>query len=111
MRPPIATWLWDYRPGWWKSDLAAGATTAAVVVPQAMAYAAVAGLPVEVGLYCSLAAMLTYPVLGTSRPLSVTTTSAIAMLTATEVAAVTSVHPALSPVSIAVVLAFLVGVI
>ena len=49
MRPPIATWLWDYRPGWWKSDLAAGATTAAVVVPQAMAYAAVAGLPVEVG--------------------------------------------------------------
>jgi high affinity sulfate transporter 1 len=111
MRSPLASWLSVYQPGWWKADLTAGATAAAVVIPQAMAYAAVAGLPVEVGLYCSLAAMLTYPLLGSSRPLSVTTTSAIAMLTATEVAAVASVQPAVSPVAIAVVLAFLVGAI
>jgi high affinity sulfate transporter 1 len=110
MRSPFASWLWDYKPGWWKADLIAGATTAAVVIPQAMAYAAVAGLPVEVGLYCSLAAMLTYPLLGSSRPLSVTTTSSLAMLTATAVAAAAAVRPAASPVSIAVTLALLVGV-
>lgn len=111
MRSPLASWLWDYKPTWWKADLTAGATAAAVVIPQAMAYAAVAGLPVEVGLYCSLAAMLTYPLLGSSRPLSVTTTSAIAMLTATEVAAVASAQPSVAPVAIAVTLAFLVGAI
>ena len=61
-------------------------TTAAVVIPQAMAYATIAGLPVEVGLYTAIVPLLVYALLGTSRPLSVTTTSTIAVLTAAALA-------------------------
>jgi SulP family sulfate permease len=110
-RFPIAAWLIGYKPAWARADLVAGLTTAAVVIPQAMAYAAVAGLPVEVGLYCSLAAMLVYPLLGSSRPLSVSTTSSIAMLTASEVVVMTASHPGLKATAIAATLALLVGAV
>src|SRR5256885_7135631 len=88
MKFPIATWLFTYRLEWLRADAVAGLTAAAVVIPKAMAYAVIAGLPVEAGLYTAFAAMLVYPLLGSSRPLSVTTTSAIAMLTAAEVVAI-----------------------
>jgi MFS superfamily sulfate permease-like transporter len=65
-------WLRSYQKGWLRFDLVAGLTTAAVVIPKAMAYAAIAGLPLEVGLYTSLIPLVVYAVLGTSRPLSVT---------------------------------------
>src|SRR5580704_13245353 len=106
---PIGGWLFSYRPAWLRSDLVAGLTAAAVVIPQAMAYAALAGLPVQAGLYCALTAMLVYPLLGSSRPLSVTTTSAIAMLTASEIAAAASTHPGIPATSVAATLALLVG--
>ena len=109
MRFPIAAWLIGYKPAWVRADLVAGLTAAAVVIPQAMAYAAVAGLPVQVGLYCSLAAMLVYPLLGGSRPLSVSTTSSLAMLTESEVVAMTGSHPGLQAAAIAATLALLVG--
>ena len=85
---PIAGWLPRYQPAWLRFDLVAGLTAAAVVIPQAMAYAAIAGLPVQVGLYTALVPMLIYVLLGTSRPLSVSSTSTISMLTATELARV-----------------------
>ena len=44
-------WLFRYPKKWLRLDLVAGLTTAAVVIPKAMAYATIAGLPVEVGLY------------------------------------------------------------
>ena len=78
---PIAGWLRTYKPGWLRYDAIAGVTTAAVVIPKALAYATIAGLPVEFGLYTSLIPMLIYAMLGTSRPLSMTTTSTIAILT------------------------------
>ncbi len=80
---PIAAWLPRYPRNWWQSDITAGLTAAAVVIPQAMAYAAIAGLPVQVGLYTALVPMGIYALFGTSRPLSVSTTSTIAILTAT----------------------------
>ncbi len=80
---PVLEWLPRYSRRWWQADITAGLTTAAVVIPQAMAYAAIAGLPVQVGLYTALVPMLIYALLGTSRPLSVSTTSTIAILTAT----------------------------
>jgi sulfate permease, SulP family len=70
-----------------KADIPAGVTTAAVVIPQAMAYATIAGLPVQVGLYTAIVPLLVYALVGTSRPLSVSTTSTIAALTAVAVAA------------------------
>jgi high affinity sulfate transporter 1 len=106
----IASWLFNYDSKWFKADLVAGLTTAAVAIPKAMAYAVIAGLPVEIGLYTALAASLIYPLLGSSRPLSVTTTSAIAMLSAT-VIATASVHSATPATSIAATLAALVGLI
>jgi high affinity sulfate transporter 1 len=85
---PVLSWLPGYPAGWLRFDLVAGLTAAAVVIPQAMAYAAIAGLPVQVGLYTALVPMLIYVLLGTSRPLSVSSTSTISMLTATELARV-----------------------
>lgn len=79
-------WLHGYRREWLRPDLIAGVTTGAVVIPKAMAYASIAGLPVEVGLYVALVSPVAYALLGTSRPLSVSTTSTIAILTASELA-------------------------
>jgi high affinity sulfate transporter 1 len=74
-------WLRGYDKKWLRSDLTAGLTGASVVVPQAMAYAAIAGLPLGTGLYTALIPLVVYAIMGTSRPLSVTTTSTIAILT------------------------------
>ena len=77
----------------WKTDVAAGLTTAAVALPKAMAYAAVAGLPLQLGLYTGIVPVVAYAALGTSRSLSVTTTSTLAILTA---AVLADVAPAAS---------------
>jgi sulfate permease, SulP family len=79
---PAFGWLPSYDRTWLRGDVVAGLTAAAVVVPQAMAYGAIAGLPLVVGLYTALVPLMLYAVMGTSRPLSVTTTSTIAILTA-----------------------------
>src|SRR5215469_2161766 len=78
----ITDWLFGYRKECLRPDLIAGLTTAAVVIPKAMAYATIAGLPVQVGLYTAFVPMIIYAMLGTSRPLSVSTTTTIAILTA-----------------------------
>jgi len=67
-----------------RSDLVAGLTAAAVVLPKAMAYATVAGLPVAVGLYTAFVPMLIYALLGSSRALSVSTTTTLAILAGTQ---------------------------
>lgn len=63
-------------------------TTAAVVVPKAMATATIAGLPIELGLYTALAPMAIYAAMGTSRTLSMSTTSTLGMLTGAALAEV-----------------------
>jgi SulP family sulfate permease len=87
--PPLA-WLRGYQRPWVRSDLLAGVTAAAIVVPKALAYATVAGLPIQVGLYTCFVPMLVYAWMGTSRPLSVSTTTTLAILTGT---ALTQVVP------------------
>jgi high affinity sulfate transporter 1 len=76
----ILGWLFGYQTDWLRYDVIAGLITAAVVIPKAMAYATIAGLPVQVGLYTVFLPMLIYAVLGTSRPLSVSTTTTLAIL-------------------------------
>jgi sulfate permease, SulP family len=83
-RLPLLAWVSDYRRDWLGSDLVAGLTTAAVVIPKALAYATVAGLPLQVGLYTAFVPLIIYAAFGTSRPLSVTTSATLAILTATE---------------------------
>src|SRR5512147_1640340 len=65
-------------------DVVAGLTAAAVVLPKAMAYATVAGLPVAVGLYTAFIPMAIYALLGSSRVLSVSSTTTLAILTGTQ---------------------------
>jgi high affinity sulfate transporter 1 len=72
----------------WRADAVAGLTTAAVVIPKSMAYAAIGGLPVAIGLYTALVPMVVYAAVGTSRRLSVSTTSTLAVLTAAAAAPV-----------------------
>ena len=90
-------------------DAVAGVTTAAVVIPKSMAYATIAGLPVQAGLYVALVPMLVYAFLGSSRPLSVSTTSTLAILTAAQLRlAVPDADPA-HVMAAASALALLVG--
>jgi sulfate permease, SulP family len=79
---PAARWLARYERSWLRPDVVAGLTTSAVVIPKAMAYATIAGLPVEVGLYTALVPMAIYAALGTSRVLSVSSTTTLGILTA-----------------------------
>ena len=81
-------WLVGYRKDWLRPDIVAGLTTAAVVIPKAMAYATVAGLPVQVGLYTAFVPTVIYAVFGSSRVLSVSTTTTIAILTGAALALV-----------------------
>jgi len=86
LRIPVLDWMHGYRKEWIKPDLVAGVTAAAVVLPKALAYASVAGLPVEVGLYTAFVPMIIYALFGTSRPLSVSTSATLAILTAAALA-------------------------
>jgi high affinity sulfate transporter 1 len=77
-----------YRKSWLRPDFIAGVTTAAVIIPKALAYATVAGVPVQVGMYTAFFPMLIYVLFGTSRPLSVSTTATIAVLVGTQLSQV-----------------------
>ena len=81
---PLPEWLLSYRRDWLRPDIVAGLTTGAVIIPKAMAFAMIAGLPVQLGLYTALVPMMIYSVLGTSRVLSVSTTTTLAILTAAQ---------------------------
>jgi len=106
---PLFDWLPAYRKEWFRGDVMAGLTTSAVVIPKAMAYAAIAGLPLVVGLYSSLVPLVIYAVLGTARVLSVTTTSTIAILVAATISQVAPGADAATLIGIAATLSLLVG--
>lgn len=91
------------------ADLVPGLTTAAVVVPKALAYATIAQLPVQAGLFAALVPMVVYAVLGTSRLLSVSTTTPIAILCATAIGEALRADPGLDPLTAAATLSLLVG--
>lgn len=78
---PLA-WLRHYRRAWLGGDLAAGLVVGIMVIPQSMAYAMLAGLPVEVGLYASLLPVLGYALFGSSMNLSVGPVAVTGLMTA-----------------------------
>jgi SulP family sulfate permease len=84
---PIVAWLPAYDRSWLSFDVIAGLTLWGLVVPEGMAYAGIAGLPPQAGLYTLVVSLLVYALLGTSRHLSVGGTSATAALLASSVAA------------------------
>ena len=91
-------------------DVVAGLTAAAVVLPKAMAYATVAGLPVAVGLYTAFIPMAIYALLGSSRVLNVSSTTTLAILAGTELGLVVPDGDPAKLVTATATLAALVGV-
>ena len=83
---PIRRWLPGYERRWLRSDLLAALAVWAVLVPEGMAYASLAGMPPETGLFAALAPLLAYAALGTCRQLTVGPSSAIAAYSAAAVA-------------------------
>ena len=84
---PPARWLAEYQPVWLSSDLVAGMTLAAYAIPVSLAYAGLAGLPPQVGVYGYLLGGIGYALLGSSRQLAVGPTSAISLMIASTVGA------------------------
>src|SRR5262249_40679206 len=79
---PPADWLVHYRPIWLSGDFVAGVTLAAYAIPVSLAYAGLAGLPPQVGVYGYLLGGLGYALLGSSRQLAIGPTSAISLMIA-----------------------------
>lgn len=77
---PPAQWLAGYPPTWLGFDVLAGFTLAAYAIPVSLAYAALAGLPPQMGLYCYLVGGLGYALFGSSRHLAIGPTSAISLV-------------------------------
>ncbi len=92
-------------------DIIAGLTAAAVVIPKAMAYATVAGLPIAVGLYTAFVPMVIYALLGSSRVLNVSSTTTLAILAGTQLGLVVPDGNPTQLITAAATLAALVGVI
>ena len=84
---PPSGWLAAYRREWWPSDAVAGVTLAAYAIPVSLAYAALAGLPPQVGIYGYMLGGIGYALLGSSRQLAVGPTSAISLMIAGTVGA------------------------
>ncbi|MDH3707551.1 MAG: sulfate permease, partial [Acidimicrobiia bacterium] len=93
-----------------RGDLAAGLTVGAMLVPQAMAYAQLAGLPPEVGLYAATVPLVVYALFGTSRQLAVGPVAIVSLLTASALAPLVDEGTA-GYLSAAALLALLVGVV
>ena len=91
-------------------DVVAGLVAAAVVLPKAMAYATVAGLPIAVGLYTAFVPMVIYALLGSSRVLSVSSTTTLAILTGTQLGLVVPDGDPAKLATAAAALTMLVGV-
>src|SRR5713226_1081460 len=76
------SWLANYRLAWLPSDAIAGVTLAAYAIPVSLAYAALAGLPPQAGIYGYLLGGIGYALFGSSRQLAVGPTSAISLMIA-----------------------------
>jgi SulP family sulfate permease len=107
---PAFDWLLHYQPGNLVGDIIAGIIVASLLIPQSMAYALLAGLPPQVGLYAGIVPAILYPLLGTSRVLAVGPVAVDSLMVG---AAVSQLAPQDSPqyLAFALTLAFLVGLI
>jgi SulP family sulfate permease len=106
---PISRWLPTYPREWLRPDVTAAVTSWGVMVPVALAYAGLAGVPPELGLVTAFAALAAYAVFGTSRHLKVTVSSTMAIMSASVVAGLAGGDPA-AYVAYTAALALTVGV-
>ena len=106
---PIVDWLPRYPRSDLRSDIVAGLTSWGVMIPVALAYAGLAGLPPEVGLVTAFAALAAYAIFGTSRHLKVTASSTMAVMSASVVVTLAGGDPARF-LALSAALALIVGV-
>ena len=107
---PALDWLVHYQSENLVGDIIAGIIVASLLIPQSMAYALLAGLPPQVGLYAGIVPAILYPIFGTSRVLAVGPVAVDSLMVG---AAVSQLAPQDSPdyLAFALTLAFLVGII
>lgn len=105
-----APWLADYDKSWFRTDAVAGITVWALLVPQALAYGQLTGLPAVHGLYAALGALALYALYGTSRHLNVGPEATVATLVATIIAPLAMGDPE-RYLTLAVILALLTGAV
>jgi len=107
---PILGWLPSYEPGWVRADMIAGLTLWGILVPEAIAYAAMAGAPLEAGLYTLLGSLLVYAILGTTRQAVSAPTSGSSIMMAAVIAPFLVTDPK-ELAELLVLLVLLVGII
>ena len=88
---PILDWLPKYKKDWLRWDVIAALTIWALLVPEGMAYAGIAGMPPETGLYAAMLALIGYAIFGTSKHLNVGPSSTVAALSFAVVAPLAAV--------------------
>ncbi len=107
---PLGSTLRDYRRGWLSGDMLAAITVWAIVVPESMAYASIAGMPPETGLYAAAVPLLLYAIFGSSRRITVGPSAAVAALSLATVGAFAA--PGSEEfIGLSLLLALIVGVI
>jgi high affinity sulfate transporter 1 len=106
---PVMSWLPQYQRIWLRTDIMAGLAVWAMMVPQALAYAGIAGVPPIYGLYTVPLAMLAYAFFGTSRTMCVGPESAIAIISAVTIGALVAQNPE-KFIALTSLLALIVGV-
>lgn len=107
---PILDWLPKYQKSWIRGDIIAGITVAIILIPQGIAYALIAGLPPIYGLYCALMPQIMYAIFGSSRQVAIGPVAMDSLIVATGVSTLALVGSE-SYIAIAILLAFIVGVI
>ena len=107
---PFLDWLHNYHKEYLVGDIMAGVIVAIMLIPQAMAYALLAGLPPQVGLYASILPPIIYALFGTSRALAVDPVAMVSLLVATGVGEFAQPNTP-QYLIYAIVLAFLVGIL
>lgn len=108
--PGLVT-LRSYERGWLRSDLVAGVVLAAILVPQGMAYAELAGLPAVTGLYTTIACLVAYAVFGPSKVLVLGPDSSVSPLILVAITPLIVTSDPSSAIALAGMLAILVGLI
>jgi SulP family sulfate permease len=109
-RVPLLQDLRDYEGSWFSGDLMAAVTVWAIVVPEAIAYASIAGLPPETGLYAATVPLLLYAVFGSARRITVGPSAAVAALSFATVVPFAAAGTE-DFVTLSVLLALIVGVV
>lgn len=108
---PFTKWIMRYNVQWLIGDLVAGITVGAVVVPQGMAYAKLAELPVEYGLYSSFMGVLIYWFFATSKDITIGPVAVMSTIVGNVVIKVQEEHPEADPAVVASALAVICGAI